>query len=148
MNHPLMLSSSNAITIKNPPRRQVQFSLLIGILTRPDSYDRRRFLRLIYGIQSSPIASIDIKFVFCRLTKDDQRVLIALEILRFDDIIILNCTENMNSRKTYTYFSSLPYILSHNYDYVMKADDDVFLRHGISILLESHQMDCTVEHSC
>nr|KAJ0209268.1 hypothetical protein LSAT_V11C400170800 [Lactuca sativa] len=26
--------------------------------------------------------------------------------------------------KTYTYFSSLPNILSHPYDYVMKADDD------------------------
>ncbi|XP_043717111.1 beta-1,3-galactosyltransferase pvg3-like [Telopea speciosissima] len=128
MNSPLMVVSNNAITLKNPPRRQAQFSLLIGILTRPDAYDRRHFLRLIYGIQSSPIADIDIKFVFCNLTKDDQRVLIALEILRFDDIIILNCTENMNSGKTYTYFSSLPRILSHSYDYVMKADDDVFLR--------------------
>nr|POE91828.1 hypothetical protein CFP56_64045 [Quercus suber] len=34
----------------------------------------------------------------------------------------------MNSGKTYTYFSSLPRILSRSYDYVMKADDDVFIR--------------------
>ncbi|PKI44069.1 hypothetical protein CRG98_035531 [Punica granatum] len=34
----------------------------------------------------------------------------------------------MNSGKTYTYFSSLPHILPRHYDYVMKADDDVFLR--------------------
>ncbi|XP_071736038.1 beta-1,3-galactosyltransferase pvg3-like [Rutidosis leptorrhynchoides] len=105
-----------------------QFSLLIGILTRADNYDRRHFLRLIYGIQSSPLAQIDIKFVFCNLTKPEQRVLISLEILRFNDIIILNCPENMNSGKTYTYFSSLPSILSQPYDYVMKADDDVFLQ--------------------
>ncbi|PIA63993.1 hypothetical protein AQUCO_00201354v1 [Aquilegia coerulea] len=110
------------------PRSQARFSILIGILTRPDGYDRRHFLRLVYGIQSSPIAEIDVKFVFCNLAKDMQKVFIALEILRFKDIIILNCTENMNAGKTYTYFSSLPRILHRQYDYVMKADDDVFLR--------------------
>lgn len=128
------------VRVKNPilspsttdikPRKTLnaQFSLLIGILTRPDSYDRRHFLRLVYGIQSSPIATIDVKFVFCNLTKPEQKVLVALEILRFNDIIILDCAENMNSGKTYIYFSSLPRILSRHYDYVMKADDDVFLR--------------------
>ncbi|XP_077246167.1 beta-1,3-galactosyltransferase pvg3-like [Tasmannia lanceolata] len=121
------LLSDNAVLIPpaNPP---AEFSLLIGILTRADNYDRRHFLRLIYGIQSSPIAKIDVKFIFCNLTKEEQRVLIALEILRFHDIIILNCTENMNSGKTYTYFSSLPRILPHHYNYIMKADDDVFIR--------------------
>lgn len=127
---PLLLLSpnNNPILLDNTPRPQTQFSLLIGILTRPDLYDRRHFLRLIYGIQSSPIAEIHIKFVFCNLTKNGQRILIALEILRFNDIIILNCTENMNSGKTYTYFSSLTQILPRSYDYVMKADDDVFIR--------------------
>ncbi|KAF6174594.1 hypothetical protein GIB67_006246 [Kingdonia uniflora] len=121
---------SNIVPPINPPLITVpaKFSVLIGILTRPNSYDRRHFLRLIYGIQSSPIADIDVKFVFCNLTKDEQRVFIALEIMRFNDIFILNCTENMNSGKTYTYFSSLPRILPRTYDYVMKADDDVFLR--------------------
>ncbi|GMN33189.1 hypothetical protein TIFTF001_004031 [Ficus carica] len=74
------------------------------------------------------MAKIDVKFVLCNLTKPEQRVFVALEILRFDDIIILNCTENMNEGKTYTYFSSLPKILKNSYDYVMKADDDVFIR--------------------
>ncbi|PON99723.1 Glycosyl transferase [Trema orientale] len=105
-----------------------RFSLLIGILTRPDNYDRRHFLRLVYGIQSSPLAKIDVKFVLCSLTKPEQRVFVALEILRFNDVIILNCTENMNEGKTYTYLSSLPDILPRRYDYVMKADDDVFIR--------------------
>ncbi|KAI3794399.1 hypothetical protein L1987_37030 [Smallanthus sonchifolius] len=118
------LYSSNLQTHPSPKK----FSLLIGILTRADNYDRRHFLRLIYGIQSPPFAQIDIKFVFCNLTKQEQRVLISLEILRFNDIIILNCFENMNNGKTYTYFSSLPQILSQSYDYVMKADDDVYLQ--------------------
>lgn len=122
---PSISSPSNLLI---PQTNQSHFSLLIGILTRPDSYDRRHFLRLIYGIQSSSSATIHVKFVFCNLRKPEQRVFVGLEILRFDDIIILNCTENMNSGKTYSYFSSLPTTLPAKYDYVMKADDDVFIR--------------------
>ncbi|KAH7848846.1 hypothetical protein Vadar_009042 [Vaccinium darrowii] len=126
---PPLLCSSNT-TIMTPETRvsNPRFSLLIGILTRADTYAHRNFLRLLYGIQSSPLAEIDVKFVFCNLTKPEQRVLISLEIMRFNDIIILNCYENMNYGKTYTYFSSLPRILPRRYDYVMKADDDVYLR--------------------
>ncbi|RVW20623.1 hypothetical protein CK203_105202 [Vitis vinifera] len=82
-------------TISAPP----QFSLLIGILTRADKYDRRHFLRLVYGIQSSPVAHIDVKFIFCNLTKPEQRVLVALEILRFEDVIILNCMGEHEQRQ-------------------------------------------------
>lgn len=122
-----------------------EIRILIGILTRPDSYDKRHFLRLIYGTQSPAGARIDVKFVFCNLTKDDQRVLVALEIMRYDDIIVLNCKENMDNGKTYTYFSSLPEIFNGSgsgssslyppYHYVMKADDDTFLR--LESLVES-----------
>ncbi|RZS13061.1 hypothetical protein BHM03_00044583, partial [Ensete ventricosum] len=80
------------------------------------------------GKQASSIAAIHVKFVLCRLTKAEQRVLIALEILRFEDVIVLKCTENMNAGKTYTYFSSLTTVLPHRCDYVMKADDDAFIR--------------------
>lgn len=119
---------NNGIIVQDTAHSDANFSLMIGILTRADTYDRRHFLRLLYGIQSSPIAKIDVKFVFCKLTKPEQRILVALEIMRFNDIIILNCSENMNNGKTYSYFSSLPRILSQRYDYVMKADDDVYLR--------------------
>ncbi|CAA0809713.1 Galactosyltransferase family protein [Striga hermonthica] len=110
--------------------------VLIGILTVPDQYQKRHFLRLIYGTQSVVRARVDVKFVFCNLTKEDQKVLVALEIMRYDDIIILNCKENMNKGKTYTYFSSLPDMLLKNdtgvpyplYHYVMKGDDDVYFR--------------------
>jgi hypothetical protein len=79
-------------------------------------------------------AQIDVKFVFCNLTKEDQKVLVALEIMRYDDIIILDCKENMNKGKTYTYFSSLPEMLNDTdkpyppYHYVMKTDDDTYFR--------------------
>ncbi|XP_058076359.1 uncharacterized protein LOC131224935 [Magnolia sinica] len=122
-----LASYGNAMVVP-PAHPRPAFSLLIGILTRADYHEHRHFLRLLYGIQSSPIAEFDVKFVFCNLTKVEQRMLIALEVIRFNDIIILNCSENMNSGKTYTYFSSLPHILSRQYDYVMKADDDVYLK--------------------
>ncbi|KAJ9689468.1 hypothetical protein PVL29_014919 [Vitis rotundifolia] len=108
--------------------------IFIGILTLPDQYQRRHLLRIIYGTQSPAGAKVEVKFVFCNLTKEDQKVLVALEIMRYDDIIILNCTENMNQGKTYTYFSSLPEMLNSTegpsppYHYVMKADDDTYLR--------------------
>ncbi|OIS99976.1 hypothetical protein A4A49_52750 [Nicotiana attenuata] len=105
-----------------------QFTLLIGIFTQPKNFDRRHFLRLVYGIQSTPIARVDVKFIFCNITNAEHRTFIALEIMRFNDIIVLNCSENMNSGKTYTYFSTLPRILPTRYDYIMKADDDVYLR--------------------
>ncbi|KAJ6355412.1 hypothetical protein OIU77_005907 [Salix suchowensis] len=79
-------------------------------------------------------AQVDVKFVFCNLTKEDQKVLVALEIMRYDDIIILDCKENMNKGKTYTYFSSLPEMLNDTdrpyppYHYVMKTDDDTYFR--------------------
>ncbi|KAL5866133.1 hypothetical protein ACOSQ3_003647 [Xanthoceras sorbifolium] len=44
-------------------------------------------------------------------------------MLRYNDIIILNCTENMDRGKTYTYFSSLPHILSRHYDYPLPRVD-------------------------
>ncbi|XP_034700225.1 uncharacterized protein LOC117925340 [Vitis riparia] len=108
--------------------------IFIGILTLPDQYQHRHVLCIIYSTQSPTGAKVDVKFVFCNLTKEDQKVLVALEIMRYDNIIILNCTENMNQGKTYTYFSSLPEMLNSTegpsppYHYVMKADDDTYLR--------------------
>ncbi|CAF1766552.1 hypothetical protein HID58_088123 [Brassica napus] len=126
---PLFSSSSSSSSGDNEIR------ILVGILTLPDQYPRRHFLRMIYGTQAIPNGiKIDVKFVFCNLTKEDQKVLVALEIMRYDDIIILNCNENMNKGKTYTYFSSLPDLFNETdspnppYHYIMKADDDIYIR--------------------
>lgn len=113
--------------------------VLIGILTTPETYERRHLLRTVYALQQLNLtvdARIDVFFVFCNLTKEEQRVLISLEILRYDDVVILNCSENLNGGKTYGYFSSVPAIFGGEdeedkpYDYVMKADDDTYLRLG------------------
>ncbi|OAY78209.1 putative beta-1,3-galactosyltransferase 16 [Ananas comosus] len=111
------------------------FRLLIGVLTHPDSYERRQLVRLVYSLKPPGLAAhIDVRFVFCNLTSDEQEVLVALEIMLHDDIIILDCRENMNFGKTYHYFSSLPKLLDRSsgggrpYDYVMKMDDDTYFR--------------------
>ncbi|GLJ51080.1 hypothetical protein SUGI_1087370 [Cryptomeria japonica] len=112
---------------RNDSKLDYEFSILFGILTRADLYERRHFLRMVYGIQSTAHAKVDVRFVFCNLTKDDQRILVSLEIMTYNDIIILNCEENMDEGKTYTYFSSLAN-MGLRYDYVMKVDDDVYFR--------------------
>lgn len=121
-----------AFLIRPPPvpaAPPAELSVLVGVLTRPEKYAARHLLRLVYGTQpAAPLAQVDVRFVLCRLATEEQRLLVALEILRFGDVIVLNCTENMNSGKTHTFFSSLPGILPRRYDYVMKADDDAFIR--------------------
>ncbi|XP_073009143.1 beta-1,3-galactosyltransferase pvg3-like [Typha latifolia] len=121
--HPSVTDFVGPVTVKP------DFRLLIGILTHPDNFERRHLLRLVYSLQSSLTADIDIRFVFCKLTNQEQSLVVSLEIMRYDDIIILNCTESMNFGKTYDYFSSLPELFDdRRYDYVMKMDDDTYFR--------------------
>lgn len=94
---PMNNGSSETPLLSSSSSSEDEIRILIGILTLPDQYPRRNFLRMIYGTQDVPDGvKIDVKFVFCNLTKEDQKVLVALEIMRYDDIIILNCNENMN----------------------------------------------------
>ncbi|KAJ4816524.1 Hexosyltransferase [Rhynchospora pubera] len=121
----------NEVSDASLDKSEPDFRLLIGILTIPNSYKQRHLLRMIYDLQRPfPRAQVDVRFVFCNLTTDEQREFIALEILAHNDIIILNCKENMNEGKTYKYFSSLPQMFEGEdkpYDYVMKTDDDTYL---------------------
>ncbi|XP_047329531.1 uncharacterized protein LOC124932864 [Impatiens glandulifera] len=130
--------------LSQSPSSNDEIRILIGILTLPEQHQRRHILRLVYGTQTVAGAKIDVKFVFCNLTKEDHKLLVALEIMRYNDIIILNCEENMNKGKTYIYFSSLPGmfddvdvggLLEPPYHYVGKIDDDTYFR--LESLVES-----------
>uniref|UniRef100_A0A0D9VLX0 Hexosyltransferase n=1 Tax=Leersia perrieri TaxID=77586 RepID=A0A0D9VLX0_9ORYZ len=135
---PLVASSYTAaprrLAGEPPASRKPDFRLLIGILTRADNYERRHLLRMVYNLQltnnNSLTAHVDVRFVFCRLYKADQKILVPLEILLHGDVIILDgCEENLNGGKTYTFFSTVSWLFRDEpYDYVMKADDDIFLR--------------------
>ncbi|KAJ3704846.1 hypothetical protein LUZ61_008551 [Rhynchospora tenuis] len=102
----------------------------MGILTLPSRFERRSLIRLAYSMQRIHEAHVDIRFVLCNIKKDEERTMVSLEMMQYDDMIILNCTESMNFGKTYTYFSSLPKLFhgENKYDYVMKSDDDTYFR--------------------
>ncbi|KAF7147572.1 hypothetical protein RHSIM_Rhsim03G0270800 [Rhododendron simsii] len=132
---------SNSSNIENSSSNDIR--IFMGVITLPSKYGRRQLLRLLYGTQSPVGAKIDVKFVFCNLREDntslteDQKLLIALEIMRYDDIIILNCTESRweTDHKSYAYFTALPDMLNSSdgsddppYHYVAKADDDIYFR--------------------
>ncbi|EAZ43247.1 hypothetical protein OsJ_27846 [Oryza sativa Japonica Group] len=75
------------------------------------------------------VAQVDVRFVFCRVADPVDAQLVVLEAARHGDILVLNCTENMNDGKTHEYLSSVPRMFASSpYDYVMKTDDDTYLR--------------------
>ncbi|CAN6350272.1 unnamed protein product [Urochloa humidicola] len=108
--------------------------VLIGIQTLPSKHERRHLLRTVYSLQvrehPSLAGRVDVRFVFCNVTSPDDAVFVALEIMLHGDIIVLDCAENMDNGKTYTFFSTVARAFSGDaaYDYVMKADDDTYLR--------------------
>jgi hypothetical protein len=111
--------------------REPEFRLLVGVLTTPSRYERRGILRLAYALQPAPGAQVDVRFVLCDVTDAADAVLVAAEAARHGDILVLDgcSTENMNDGKTHAYLSSVPRLFAPcPYDYVMKADDDTYLR--------------------
>ncbi|CAL5088221.1 unnamed protein product [Urochloa decumbens] len=124
-------SSTAAAAGTTAPPRPEEFSLLVGVLTMPSRRERRDIVRMAYALQppAAPRARVDVRFVFCNVTDPVDAALVAVEARRHGDILVLNCTENMNDGKTHAYLSTVPRIFSSTpYDYVMKTDDDTYLR--------------------
>ncbi|KAL6846524.1 hypothetical protein ACP4OV_023972 [Aristida adscensionis] len=112
-----------------PP--EPELSLLVGVLTTPARRERRDIVRLAYALQPAPPASarVDVRFVFCNVTDPVDAALVALEIRRHGDVVVLDCAENMNDGKTHAWLSSAPRLFAAApYDYLMKTDDDTYLR--------------------
>uniref|UniRef100_J3MXQ5 Hexosyltransferase n=1 Tax=Oryza brachyantha TaxID=4533 RepID=J3MXQ5_ORYBR len=111
-------------------KEKPELSLLVGVLTTPKRYERRDIVRLAYTLQPAAArARVDVRFVFCRVEDPVDRQLVALEAMRHGDVVELACEENMNHGKTHAYLSSVPRLFAADpYDYVMKTDDDTYLR--------------------
>ncbi|TVU28875.1 hypothetical protein EJB05_20411, partial [Eragrostis curvula] len=116
-------SCSNGATA-SASGQPVDLRVFLGVLTLPGMYERRAHLRLAYSLQARPVrAVIDVRFVFCNLDKEEDRVLVAMEIIAHGDIVVLNCTENLDDGKTYEYFSTIPRMFADEpYDYELRYD--------------------------
>ncbi|EEE57934.1 hypothetical protein OsJ_08641 [Oryza sativa Japonica Group] len=103
-------SNSVAATPANATGPAVDLRVLLGVVTRAEMYELRALLRLA-------------------LAREEDAVLVSLEIIAHGDVVVLNCTENMDDGKTHSYFSSLPALFADApYDYVGKIDDDSYYR--------------------
>lgn len=104
-------------------------SILLGVLTMASKVERRNIIRLAYGIQRAEDADVILRFVIGKPKSDEEKLAVGLESLQYSDIIILDCEENMNHGKSFMYFSTIAAMGIH-YDYVMKLDDDSYVRTG------------------
>ncbi|KAJ3692080.1 hypothetical protein LUZ60_012430 [Juncus effusus] len=131
-NHP----STNIV---GPSVVKPDFRLLISVFTTASTFERRHLIRNVFSLWPDFVREhIELRFVLCNIpTSEEHAMMVCLEIKLHNDIIILNCTENINEGKTYSFFSSLSDLFGHDrpYDYVMKTDDDTFIR--LDKLIES-----------
>ncbi|XP_024360392.1 uncharacterized protein [Physcomitrium patens] len=103
------------------------FSIFIGVFSTASKVERRNIIRLAYGIQHTNIANVSIRFVIGTPKGEEERLQLGLESLHYGDLLILDMEENMNKGKTWKYFSTVA-IMGVHFDYVMKVDDDSYVR--------------------
>jgi hypothetical protein len=122
-------------------RRPPELSILVGVHTMAKKHSRRHLIRMAYALQQTPelrgAARVDVRFALCaRPMAPEHRAFVALESQAYGDVLMFNCTENAEGGKTYDYFAGLPAMMLGEggggdvrpYDYVMKVDDDTYLR--------------------
>lgn len=132
--------AASAVAADDGGRRSDQLSILVGVHTMPKKHSRRHLIRMAYALQQTAAlrgaARVDVRFALCaRPMPPEHGAFVALERRAYGDVLLFNCTENAEDGKTYTYFADLPAMLGAEgkgrprpYDYVMKVDDDTYLR--------------------
>ncbi|KAF0902016.1 hypothetical protein E2562_011842 [Oryza meyeriana var. granulata] len=114
-----------------------EISILVGVHTMAKKHSRRHLVRMAYALQQTPAlraaARVDVRFALCaRPMPPEHRAFVALEARAYGDVLLFDCDEGPDRGKTYDYFAGLPAMLGAGggrpYDYVMKVDDDTYLR--------------------
>lgn len=116
-----------------------EISILVGVHTMAKKHSRRHLVRMAYAVQQTAAlrgaARVDVRFALCaRPMTPEHRAFVALEARAYGDVMLIDCDESPDKGKTYDYFAGLPAMLSSGggegrpYDYVMKVDDDTYLR--------------------
>lgn len=135
-------------------------NVFVGVFSVDAAVDRRNAIRLSYAKHSLPIdpltnqpgQNIQLKFVLGR-PREKWSKRVSLEMEMFNDIIVLDVSENMNKGKTFEFFkwanenATVPVYYTNKegsngeegggkrevgvgfrkVDYVVKADDDAFI---------------------
>ncbi|GAA5951724.1 hypothetical protein JCM3765_003095 [Sporobolomyces pararoseus] len=132
-------------------------NVFVGVFSVDAAVDRRNAIRMSYAKHSKPIdpltgrpgQNVQVKFVLGR-PREKWSKRIALEMEMFNDIVVLDVSENMNKGKTFAFFNwanenaTVPVYYStggeggedgkkevgvgfKKVDYVVKADDDAFI---------------------
>lgn len=105
------------------PEEIIKPKVLFGILTTADKLARRNLIRTTY-FKQKPL-HIDFYFVVGKPDDDSRLLQLEYESKVYQDIMVLNCTENMNEGKTFWYFTKAA---EYDVDYVIKADDDAWIQ--------------------
>ncbi|KAJ8324348.1 hypothetical protein O5D80_006612 [Batrachochytrium dendrobatidis] len=117
--HTALLSSDTATTSNSK-------LILVGILTSVEKLQRRTLIRDTYA-RLKP-ANVDLVFVFGRPKDSSYEALIRLESIRYGDIMVVDCKENMDDGKTFAFFKHVGSVYPpEQYGFVMKADDDCWI---------------------
>jgi len=90
--------------------------ILYGIFTTSSKMAQRQ----VFREKMAPHPNVTVRFIIGTPDSEDDFLQLSAEQAAFGDIMILDCMENMNEGKTYTYFRSASPCFS-NY---IKADDD------------------------
>lgn len=101
--------------------------ILLGVFSVASKVERRNLLRIAYGVQTTEVAQVTLTFVLGKLQGEEETLAVRLEALHHGDIMIVDCEENINHGKSFKFFSAVAAIGVH-YDYVMKVDDDSYVR--------------------
>lgn len=114
--------------------------LLYGVFSVLDQADGRRIIRETWmddpavcnnstARSTSPAANctMQVVFVIGRVSGDHERAAIEAENSTYGDIVELECAENMNDGKTYSWFSYATTRFSENVSLIGKGDMDTYI---------------------
>jgi hypothetical protein len=112
------------------------FRLLIGVMSPFRKSARRHIIRNAYS-RFPPGLPVDVIFVQGTVPSAHdwnlekklamQRTAMDWENSTFNDIMLLDCEENLEEGKTYEYLKKVGLEFSRQYTHVMKTDDDSFV---------------------
>ena len=108
---------------------------LMGIFCTAGEFSVREIIRRTSKMLAP--GTISVKFVICQRISAEMGRQFWAEVQLHDDIILLDCEENMNDGKTCEYFKTAPRYFP-NYLYYGKSDTDTYvLYHNLAFALDT-----------